>query len=75
MGITAREMEVLDLLAEGLSTSTIATRLFLSVKTVERHTANLATKLGLAGRARVVAFAAARRGVTGETAGVRGAKS
>lgn len=75
VGITAREMEVLDLLAEGLSTATIATRLFLSVKTVERHTANLATKLGLAGRARVVAFAAARRGVTGETAGVRGAKS
>jgi DNA-binding CsgD family transcriptional regulator/tetratricopeptide (TPR) repeat protein len=64
-GVTRRELEVLDLLAEGLSTSTIATRLYLSVKTVERHTANLATKLGLNGRAHVVAYAATRRGSLG----------
>lgn len=61
-GLTRREVEVLDLLAEGLSTTAIAARLYLSVKTVERHTANLATKLQLHGRAQVVAFAAARRG-------------
>lgn len=64
-GITSREVEVLDLLAEGLSTSAIAGRLYLSVKTVERHTANLAVKLGLSGRAHVVAYAATRRGSLG----------
>ncbi len=60
-GVTRREMEVLDLLADGMSSSAIAARLYLSVKTVERHTANLAMKLGLTGRAQVVAFGAAQR--------------
>lgn len=73
-GVTRREVEVLDLLAEGLSTTAIASRLYLSVKTVERHTANLATKLDLNGRAQVVAFAAARsasRTSTGRGEGTR----
>lgn len=71
-GVTRRELEVLDLLAEGLSTSTIAGRLYLSIKTVERHTANLATKLGLNGRAHVVAYAATRRGSLGSGSGFEG---
>jgi ATP/maltotriose-dependent transcriptional regulator MalT len=60
-GVTARELEVLELLAEARATREIATRLFLSPKTVERHVANLAAKLDLDGRAALVAFAAARR--------------
>jgi DNA-binding CsgD family transcriptional regulator len=61
-GVTARELQVLELLAEATSTRDIATRLYLSPKTVERHVANLATKLGVSGRAALVALAAARPG-------------
>ena len=57
-GITARESEVLALLAQARSTRGIATLLHLSPKTVERHIANLATKLGVDGRTGVVAFGA-----------------
>lgn len=60
-GVTPREAEVLALLAEGRSTKEIATRLYLSPKTVERHIANLAAKTGVAGRSELVAFAARHR--------------
>ena len=59
-GITAREVEVLERLASARSTKDIAAELFLSPKTVERHISNLAVKLGVDGRAALVAFAAAR---------------
>lgn len=58
--VTARELEVLELLAEARSTREIATKLFLSPKTVERHVANLVAKLGVVGRSGLVAFAASR---------------
>lgn len=57
-GVTPREAEVLTLLAEGVSTREIAARLFLSPKTVERHIANLAAKVGVGGRSELVSFAA-----------------
>jgi DNA-binding CsgD family transcriptional regulator len=60
VGITRRELDVLELLADGPPTREIAERLYLSPKTVERHIANLASKVGLAGRAQLVAFAAQR---------------
>jgi DNA-binding CsgD family transcriptional regulator/tetratricopeptide (TPR) repeat protein len=59
-GITARELEVLELLAEATATREMAERLFLSPRTVERHISNIAAKVGVPGRAGVVAFAAAR---------------
>lgn len=59
-GVTARELDVLGLLAEARSTKDIATQLYLSHKTVERHIANLVTKLGVNGRSGLVAFAASR---------------
>jgi class 3 adenylate cyclase/DNA-binding CsgD family transcriptional regulator len=59
LGVTRRELDVLQLLADGSPTREIAERLYLSPKTVERHIANLATKAGVAGRAQLVAFAAA----------------
>ena len=59
LGVTRRELDVLVLLADGRPTREIAERLYLSPKTVERHIANLATKAGVAGRAQLVAFAAA----------------
>jgi DNA-binding CsgD family transcriptional regulator len=58
VGITGREVEVLRLLAEGLSNQAIAARLYLSPRTVERHIANLSTKTGVERRAQLVAYAA-----------------
>ncbi len=58
LGVSAREADVLELLADANSTRGIAETLHVSPKTVERHIANLATKLGLEGRTAVVVFAA-----------------
>lgn len=58
LGVTAREHEVVTLLAAGSSNKEIAARLYLSPRTVERHIANLATKAGLARRSQLVAWAA-----------------
>jgi DNA-binding NarL/FixJ family response regulator len=58
LGVTARELEVLRLLAEGLSNREIGTHLFLSPRTVERHVANLVAKAGVERRSQLVAFAA-----------------
>ena len=62
LAITDREMEVLRLLAEGLSNKEIAARLYLSPRTVERHIANLTAKAGVERRAQLVAFAARAAG-------------
>lgn len=48
--LTDREQEVLTLVAEGLSNKAIAARLYLSVRTVEGHLANLYTRLGVHSR-------------------------
>ena len=50
-GLTAREVEVLRLVARGRSNQEIATELVLSVRTVERHIANIYDKIGASGRA------------------------
>jgi DNA-binding NarL/FixJ family response regulator len=52
-----RESEVLRLIAAGYSNKEIATRLTLSVKTVEAHKANAMRKLGLSGRIDIVKYA------------------
>jgi DNA-binding NarL/FixJ family response regulator len=44
--LTERELEVLDLVAQGLSNAAIAQTLFVSVHTVRNHVANLSSKLG-----------------------------
>jgi DNA-binding NarL/FixJ family response regulator len=49
-GLTPRQMDVLALLAEGLSNVDIARRLSLSAKTVDHHTAAVLAKLGAANR-------------------------
>lgn len=48
--LTAREREVLRLVAQGHSNDEIATELVLSVRTVERHVENIYDKIGVAGR-------------------------
>ena len=57
-GVTAREAEVLVLLADGLTNREIAERVFLSSRTVERHLANVGAKLGTRTRSELVAMAA-----------------
>jgi pimeloyl-ACP methyl ester carboxylesterase/DNA-binding CsgD family transcriptional regulator len=56
--LSAREAEVLALVARGLSDAEIAERLSLSPHTVHRHVANVRTKLGQPSRAAAVAHAA-----------------
>jgi DNA-binding NarL/FixJ family response regulator len=56
-GLTAREAEVLQLLAEGLSYAEVAGRLVLSEKTVGHHVSAVLRKLGEPTRSRAVATA------------------
>jgi DNA-binding CsgD family transcriptional regulator len=56
-GLTLREVEVLRLIAAGLSNREIAARLFLSVRTAERHIANIYKKIGAHSKADATAFA------------------
>ena len=55
--LTPRELEVLRLVADGLSDADIADRLVLSPHTVHRHVANIRRKLGLHSRAAAAAYA------------------
>jgi DNA-binding CsgD family transcriptional regulator len=56
-GLTARELDVLRLVATGKTNRSIAADLFLSEKTVARHVSNIFTKLGLSSRAAATAYA------------------
>src|SRR4029077_20905915 len=55
--LTARELDVLRLVAGGDANGEIARRLGLSVHTVERHLANVYPKIGARGRADATAYA------------------
>jgi DNA-binding NarL/FixJ family response regulator len=72
--LTNREREVLQLVAEGLRSNAVAQRLGISVRTVESHRANIATKLGLHGQTEMVRYAMEHgrmsiEGAAGETSG------
>jgi DNA-binding NarL/FixJ family response regulator len=60
--LTARESEVVKLIAEGNSTRDIAELLVISEKTVERHRANILEKLGMRDRVELTRYAI-RRGL------------
>jgi DNA-binding CsgD family transcriptional regulator len=62
-GLTARELEVLRLLCDGLRNAEIAARLHRSVRTVDHHLAAVFAKLGVESRAAAIA-AAQRAGLT-----------
>ncbi len=59
--LTPRELEILDALADGLSSKQIAERYGLSVRTVETHRLNLKRKLDIEGQAELIKFAVERR--------------
>jgi len=55
--LTAREVEVLRLVAQGLSNNEIAQKLFISPKTASVHVSRILTKLGVNSRAKATAIA------------------
>jgi DNA-binding NarL/FixJ family response regulator len=55
--LTVREEEVLKLVAEGYSSKEIGETLFISIKTVERHRANMLQKLGMRDRLELTRYA------------------
>jgi DNA-binding NarL/FixJ family response regulator len=55
--LTARELEILALVAEGRSNGEIGKQLFISTKTVSVHVSNILGKLGAAGRTEAAAIA------------------
>ncbi len=55
--LSAREREVLQLIAEGYTNRAIAERLFISVKTVEAHKEHIVQKLGVRGSAELIRYA------------------
>jgi ATP/maltotriose-dependent transcriptional regulator MalT len=67
-GLTAREIEVLRLVAAGRSNREISAELFLSERTVHRHVSNIFSKLNVSSRVAAAAFAF-ERGLTGQERG------
>ena len=63
-GLSAREVQVLRMVAEGRTNQEIATALFRSVNTVANHVRNILAKVGAANRTEAAAFAA-RQGLLG----------
>ena len=56
-GLTARELQVLRLVAAGKTNKAVARALSLSEKTVDRHVSNIFTKLDVSSRAAATAYA------------------
>ena len=63
-GLSERELEILRLIARGMTDQQIADRLVLSVHTVHRHVANIRTKTGANSRAAAIAWASEHKLLT-----------
>jgi DNA-binding CsgD family transcriptional regulator len=59
-GLSARELEVLRLIAEGITNQSIATELYISEKTVHSHVSSILAKTGCANRAEAASYAVRR---------------
>ena len=71
-GLTARELEVLEMVARGMPNRAVAEKLFLSDQTVKRHLRKVYRKLGVANRTEA-SRTAYRLGLHGVTDGLRSA--
>jgi DNA-binding CsgD family transcriptional regulator len=60
-GLTARELQVLRLIASGKTNKAVARELSLSDKTIDRHVSNIFAKAGVSSRAAATAFAYERK--------------
>jgi NarL family two-component system response regulator LiaR len=69
LGITPRELEILQLIARGMSTREIAEALFVSENTVKTHASRLFDKLGVNRRIKAVETARALRLISGHPKG------
>jgi DNA-binding NarL/FixJ family response regulator len=57
VGLTSRELEVLGLVATGMTNAQVAGRLFLSPRTIQRHLNSIYHKLGVSSRTAATRFA------------------
>jgi DNA-binding CsgD family transcriptional regulator len=64
-GLTKREAEIFELLAQGMRNSAIAKRLFVTTKTVDHHVSAIFTKLGVSSRAEAIALASKKPAESG----------
>lgn len=69
VGLSAREQQVLQLLADGMGTAAVAERLGISPVTVRRHVSTLVAKLGVADRRAAVRLITERRASAGAARG------
>ncbi len=65
-GLTARELQIIHLVAGGSGNRAIGTELGIATATAARHVANVMTKLGVNSRAQIAAWAAEQAGAPGE---------
>ena len=57
MGLSSREMEIIDLVADGLTNQEIAVKLTISKRTVDNHVSNMVTKTGSKNRVALLYWA------------------
>ena len=66
-GLTRREREIAELVAEGLSNKQIAARLVIAQRTAETHVENILTKLGFTSRAQIASWLTEQRAAAEES--------
>lgn len=64
LGVSPRETEIVDLILRGFSNKEVASRLFISVDTVKKHSYNVYKKLGVQNRVQLSYFVQNRPGWT-----------